>query len=109
MLGVGSQEPLWMPDDRLPSFDRGPAEEKRGCPTLPAGDQHPRGNHRDPVPPGRQGDESLGGGAIEEYAGADVRNLAGGIEPLTRSKAAAQWQGRVLCPPPDIQRGGAAL
>jgi len=97
-----------MPGDRLPSSDRGPAEEQRDCPNLPAGDQHTRGNHRDPVPPGRQGDESLGGGAIEEYAGADVRNLAGGIEPFTRAKAAAQWQERLICHLRDIKRGAAA-
>src|ERR1700674_1904177 len=108
ILGVGSQEPLWMPGDRLPSSDRCPAEEQRDGANLSAGDQHTRGNHRDPVPAGRQCDESLGGGAVEEHARPDVRDLAGGMEPFTRAEAAAQWQERLVCQLGDI-KGGAAV
>src|SRR5262245_40469289 len=62
LLGIGSQEPLWIPYDVGPSADRRPAVNQRHGTYNAAGHLYVRGNNRNSVIGRGQRDECVGGG-----------------------------------------------
>jgi hypothetical protein len=74
LVGKGSQKPLRIPSDRLPSADWHPPMDKWNGMNLCARDQHPLGKHGNAMAACRQGDERLRRGAIEAHARPDARS-----------------------------------
>jgi uncharacterized protein (TIGR00369 family) len=108
LLGISGQEPLGLPRDPQPAADGRPALEKGNAANAAGRNDDRGGNHRDAIAGTRQGDGRVRSAALEEHAWPNARNPAGRLEPVARSKFAAQQQKRFLGEFGDLDGAAAA-
>ena len=85
--GIRRQEALRVPGSNGPSSDRNSAMHHHRRPDTRTGNPYRRWNHGNTVAGPSQCDQRLRHDAFEQYPRANVRDLAGGLEPAMRREA----------------------
>src|SRR5262245_54760575 len=103
LLGVRGQQSLRIPRYAEPLPDRPSSlHQWQGANAIRNDDR--RGNDRNAIPDLGQSDECMRCGALQKHAWSDVRDIAGGVEPFARTKAAVEQEQGFLAQLGHIER-----